>query len=73
MDIGFGFLVTENRELSFYERYPTTSGYYVIFEKMTFDDLWWSLTRGILREFQNISSGREIHKLSNGGTFQLPV
>ena len=43
MDFGFGFLVTENRELSFFGRYPATSGYYVIFEKMTFGDLWWSL------------------------------
>ena len=43
MDFGFGFLVTENHEKSFYWRYPVTSGYYVIFEKMTFGDLWWSL------------------------------
>ena len=39
MDFGFGFLVIENRELSFYQGYPAISGYEVIFEKMTFDDL----------------------------------
>ena len=43
MNFAFGFQVTENGELSFFERYPAISGYYVIFEKMTIDDLWWSL------------------------------
>ena len=59
MDFGFGFLVTENRELSFFERYPATSGYYVIPEK---NDFWWPLviTEGILREFQNMTSGLKI-------------
>ena len=40
MDFGFGFLVTENRDLILYQGYPATSGYNVIFDKMTFDDLW---------------------------------
>ena len=43
MDFGFWFLVTENHEKSLYWGSPVTSGYYVIFEKMTFGDLWWSL------------------------------
>ena len=65
LDFGFRFLVTENRDLRFYQRYPAIFGYYVIFEKMTFGDLW------MLRYFQKLSSGLDFHKLLNG--LPLPV
>ena len=49
------------------------SGYFRLLRNFRKNDLWWPLviTRGILLEFQNITSGLEIHELSNGGNFSF--
>ena len=44
-----------------------------IFQVKWENDFWWPLvvTTDILREFQNITSGLEFHKLRNGGNFNF--
>ena len=49
------------------------SGHFRLLRNFREIDFWWPLvvTTGILREFQNITSRLEFHKLCNGGNFNF--
>ena len=49
------------------------SGYFRLLRNFRENDFWRPLvvTGGILRKFQNITSGLEFHKLCNGGNFNF--